>query len=226
MKLAATIIILISLAIITDARAVELEIGGGRTLFHAREGCAIWSQCNPELVRNNEFKSWGYQIGAKFYPKEVLSYRLAWVNFGHFYANNTWVSDASVNHSPLNCSADPGDCRSAGGISGSAYGPSGGLVFNFKALGWRQELEVGGLVFRSYQTTNICPIDGQGGSCTSFSRMYGTHRTWYAGAGIGKDDLMLNLRIYQSIIEQGQKVGGEPGITGGLTPTLFLTYKF
>jgi hypothetical protein len=202
------------------------EIGGGPTKYAVREKCALWQQCHDSLEINDEFKSWGYQVGLRFPVDSSVSVRAAFVNLGHAYFNNTWVGDGNTEHYPLRCPDVPDDCRWRGKGSVSAYGISLGPVLRDQWGAWHGELEGGAFLFRSYQKMNVCAEDGQDVPCFSYNRMYGNHRTWYVGTGFGRGPWTLNWRVYWNIYEQGSAPGGEPGITGGKTQTLFLSFAF
>lgn len=206
---------------------VVFEVGGGPTKYAVREKCALWQQCNSQLETHDEFKSWGYQAGARFPVDSLTSIRAAFVYLGHAYFDNTWVGDGNTDHYPFRCPEVADDCRWRGRGSVVAYGISLGPVLRDRWGTWHGELEAGPFIFRSNQKLNVCPEDGQSqAGCFSFNRMWGVHRTWYVGTGVGRGDWTLNYRVYWNIYEQGTAASGEPGITGGKTQTLFLTYSF
>ncbi len=203
------------------------ELGGGATKYSVREHCALWQQCNSQLETHDEFKSFGYQVGARWDVDSLTSVRAAFVYFGHGYFNNTWVGDGNTDHYPFRCPQVPDDCRWRGRGSVVAYGLSLGPVLRDQWGAWHGELEGGAFLYRSNQKLNVCPEDGQSdGGCFSFNRMWGVHRTWYVGTGIGRGPWTINYRAYWNVYEQGSGPSGEPGITGGTTQTIFLNYSF
>lgn len=220
--------VILGVLIAPGAYAQHLEISTGITKFHARED-GIWWQSNEQLQTRNDFKSQGYQIGARWDLARHVAARLAWVNLGHFYADNEFVGDDSVDHYPFQCAINPWDCKLRGKISGTAYGVTLGPVLRGDWRGWTGEIEGGAFVFRSTQNTVVCPEEAGSPyeSCFSYNRMWGVHRTWYMGAGIGRGRWMINYRLYHNVYEQGNTMpGGDVGITGGPTQTVFLTYQF
>lgn len=205
-----------------------LEVGAGLSKYHARED-GIWQQSNSQLQTHNYFDTKGYQIGARWDLARHIAARLAYVNLGHFYADNEFVMDDSVDHYPLQCPKDPGDCKMRGKISGNAYGLSLGPVLRGTWKGIIGEIEGGGFIFRSNQKTAVCQQEAGGlaEGCWSYNRMWGVHRTWYVGGAVGYGPVSLSYRLYWNVFEQGTHMpGGDAGITGGKTQTVFLTYAF
>lgn len=206
-----------------SAQEFKFEIGGGFTKYHPRED-GTWWQSNPQLKTDNNFKSFGYQIGMRW-----PNVRLAFVNLGHFYGDNNFVGDDAKDRYPFQCPLHWDECQYNAKISGNAYGLSLGPVVEKKIHGFTVGAEGGVFVYRSNQKTFVTPLEGQNIEAFSYNRMWGVHRTWYLGAAIGRGPWSLNYRVYNDIFEQGDTSGGkggDAGMTGGPTQTLFVTYAF
>jgi hypothetical protein len=218
----------IAACVATSARAdspLLFEVGGGITQYRARED-GTWWQSNPQLKTNNEFNSLGYQIGMRW-----PNVRLAFVNLGHYYGDNQFVGDDAKDRYPFQCPTVPADCKYGGKISGNAYGFSLGPVLElFQFWGFTVEGEGGLFAYRSNQKTYVFPLEGQNVMGFDYNRMWGMHKTFYLGAGVTHGGpWSLNYRVYKNIFEQGDTSGGkggDAGMTGGATQTLFVSYAF
>ena len=203
----------------------------GQTKFREREN-GTWWQSGPSAVTDNNLISSSYLIGLKW-AGERYGFRIGYTRLGD-YAGDNWASvwDEDADHVLTATTCDPvsaNNCPALYKGTGRAQGVYFGPTVENRWGKWGALAEAGLFFFRStYDVSVFHPYDDHfvpKGNTYEYRRASGDHWTWYVGLQLSyklfRDaDLVVLLRQYYNVYEQGLMPGGDVGLTGGRTRQL------